>query len=344
MSTTLFFLVPIGMLAVVWTLCFVGVCFPTSGETQAYSNYILQETSLVAYWPLSDALNSQLPQGAPALPPPPQGSTPLAVALDLKSNHNGTYLEPPGYVSGTTAPQIGNNPTLKLHQPSIVPGDAFMPGSKNVPFCVDFEGGYVSIPWAAGSPSLAEFTLEAWVKPGWTSTVFTWVVFAARTSSAIGTGFTLSINPQNHWELTIGNGTAFTTIDTMVLAPIGDSSATGTYVALTFQSINGTNGTLSLWIDPGSDDPSVPPTPAWPPSPATTTTYAAIDVTQPVTFFIGAGDNQNAQTPRTQAGGSGAPLLPYPGLIQSVALYNSALQPTDLASHFADGSGSDSDT
>jgi hypothetical protein len=68
---------------------------------------------------------------------------------------------------------------------------------------------------------------------------------------------------------------------------------------------------------------------------STQTTYVAVDPTQPVTFFIGACDNQDA--PRTQAGGPGAPLVPFQGLIQSVALYNSALEPTDLASHFADG-------
>ena len=55
MSTTLFFLVPIGMLAVVWSLCFVGACFPTSGlPGPPYSNTILSEPSLIAYWPLSD--------------------------------------------------------------------------------------------------------------------------------------------------------------------------------------------------------------------------------------------------------------------------------------------------
>jgi hypothetical protein len=56
-----------------------------------------------------------------------------------------------------------------------------------------------------------------------------------------------------------------------------------------------------------------------------------------VTFFIGAGDNQNAQTLRTQDGGPGGPLHPFQGLIQSVAMYNTALDPTDLASHFEDG-------
>jgi hypothetical protein len=122
----------------------------------------------------------------------------------------------------------------------------------------------------------------------------------------------------------------------MVPAPLNLSSAT--YVAVTFKSTSGNTGTLSLWIDPSSDDedPSVPPTASF----ATQTTYAAIDPTQAVTFFIGAGDNQNA-TLRTQAGGVGAPQGPFQGLIQSVALYNSALEPTDLASHFADGVTSD---
>jgi hypothetical protein len=330
MSTALFFLVPIGIAAVVWSLCFVGACFPTGGlPGPPYSNIVLAEPSLVAYWPLSDFANSPPPAGAPALPPPPQGSTSLGAAQDLSgNNHNGSYINPPAYVPGTTIPQIGSNPTLNLHQASIVPGDAFAPGSKNLPACVDFEGGYVSIPWAANSPSLTDFTLEAWIKPKWTVTGFNWVVFSARTNN--GTGFVIHIDNQNQWQFSIGNGTAIAVINTMVPAAVNGSL---TYVAVTFQSAT---QVLSLWINPGSDT-SAAPTPAWPPSPATTTPYAAIDPTQPVTFFIGAGDNQDDQTPRTQAGGPGAPLLPFQGQIQSVALYNTALDPTVLASHFEDG-------
>jgi hypothetical protein len=343
MSTTLFFLVPIGMLAVVWSVCFVGCVFQTGGLAQPYSNNILAEESLVAYWPLSDFPNSQLPAGAPALPPPPPGSTSVGIALDISGkNHNGSYIIPPIYQSGTTFlttmgnPPVDLNPTLNLHQASIVPGDAFAQGSKNLPACVDFEGGYVSIPWAANSQPLTDFTLEAWVQPRWTSTVFNWVVFAARTANATGTGFAISINAQNHWQLAVGNGTAFTTIDTMVPAAVNGAL---TYVAVTFKSAT---QVLSLWINPQTDSDSnnpPPPTAAWPPPPppVTTTTYVAIDPTQAVTFFIGAGDNQNAQAPRTQAGGAGAPLLPFQGLIQSVALYDTALDPTDLASHFENG-------
>jgi hypothetical protein len=343
MSTTLFFLVPIGMLAVVWSFCFVGACFPTGGlPGTPYSNTILNEPSLVAYWPLSDLANSLPPAGAPALPPPPQGSTSAGTALDLKSNHNGTYINPPKYQTGTTFlttmgnPPVDLQPTLNLHQTSIVPGDAFAPGSKNLPACVDFEGGYVSIPWAANSPSLAEFTLEVWIKPGWTSTTFTWGVFDARTNN--GTGFAIAINDKNQWQIGIGNGSVITPINTMVPAPINPSLPNPTtYVAVTFESTNGNTGTLSLWINPDSDETSAPPTAAF----SMTTTYAAIDPTQPLTFFIGAGDNQDAQTPRTQDGGAGAPLVPFQGLLQSVALYNTALDPTDLASHFADGGTSD---
>jgi hypothetical protein len=340
MSTALFFLVPIGMLAVVWSVCFVGCVFQTHGLEQPYSNNILAEPSLVAYWPLSDFPNSQLPAGAPALPPPPQGSTSVGIAQDLSgNNHNGNYLNPPIYQSGTTFlttmgnPPVDLSPTLNLHQASIVPGDAFASGSKNLPACVDFEGGYVSIPWAANSPSLTDFTLEAWVQPRWTVTGFNWVVFAARTTS---TGFALFINGQNQWQLAIGNGTAISMINTMVPAAVNNTLS---YVAVTF---NSTTQVLSLWINPASDSDSntpPPPAPAWPSSPTMTTTYVAIDPTQPMTFFIGAGDNQNAQTPRTQAGGAGAPLLPFQGLIQSVALYNTALDPTDLASHFSNGAG-----
>jgi hypothetical protein len=332
MSTTLFFLIPIGMLAVVWSSCFVGCVLQTGGLEAPYSNNILAEPSLIAYWPLSDFPNSQLPAGAPALPSPPQGSTGVGIALDLKSNHNGTYINPPAYQSGTTVPQIGANPTLNLHQASIVPGDAFAEGSKNLPACVDFEGGYVSIPWAANSPSLSDFTLEAWIQPKWTVTGFMWVVFAARTGQ--GTGFVVYINDQNQWQFNIGDGTAVTPLNTMVPAAVDGSL---TYVAVTFKSTSGTTGTLSLWLNPASDsDSNTPPPPTA--TFTTQTTYAAIDPTQPVTFFIGAGDNQNA-TLRTQAGGPGAPQGPFQGLIQSVALYNTALEPTDLASHFQNGAG-----
>jgi hypothetical protein len=334
MSTTLFFLIPIGMLAVVWSVCFVGCVLQTGGLGQPYSNNILAEKSLVAYWPLSDFPNGQLPAGAPALPPPPQGSAAAGVALDISgNNHNGTYLNPPAYAPGTALPQVSTNPALNLHQASIVPGDAFTTGSKNLPACVDFEGGYVSIPWAANSPALTDFTLEAWINPKWTAMGSGGVIFAARTKT---TGVDLLINQQNQWQFNIGNGTAIIPVNTMLPA---DLTGGPTYVAVTFSSAT---QVMNLWINPNSGSDSSnppPPTPVWPPSPTTTTPYVANDPTQAMTFYIGAGDNQNDQTPRTQAQGGGAPLTPFQGLIQSVALYNTALDPSDLQSHFLNGAG-----
>src|SRR5690348_1050380 len=80
MSTTLFFLIPIGMLAVVWSLCFVGCVLPVSGLPDPYSNQILSTTGLLAYWPLSDFPGGVLPAGAPPLPPTPQGSQSIGPA------------------------------------------------------------------------------------------------------------------------------------------------------------------------------------------------------------------------------------------------------------------------
>jgi hypothetical protein len=333
MSAMLFFLVPIGLLAVVWSLCFVGTCFPTSGlPGPPYSNVILKETSLVAYWPLSD-----LPGPAPAapFPPTPQNSTSVGTANDLTGNgHIGSYLVPPAYPSTATFPMSMSfaNPALTLHQPSIVPGDALAQGSKNLPACVNFEGGYVSIPWASNSPQLDQFTVEAWVQLNWTEAGNRWAVFGAVTPTA---GFVLFINEENNWAIAIGDGMTNNLFDTGIPAPIMSSPKPtgGTYVAVTL----GADNFLRLWINPGNDT-SAAPTATW--TSPSTVTYAAVDPTQqPLTFFIGAGYND--QPVRTQPGVIGAPLYPFQGFIQSVALYQSALDGSDLASHFEDGATSD---
>jgi hypothetical protein len=328
MSTTLFFLVPIGMLAVVWSVCFVGCVLQTSGIAEPYSNNILQESTLVAYWPLSDFPNSPPPAGAPALPPPPQGSTGLGTALDISGKgHNGSYLQPPTYPALQQSTAL-NPPTLTLRQGSIVPGDAFTTGSKNLPACVNFDGGYVSIPWSTQNPQdLSQFTLEAWIQTGWPGSGAYWVVFCGLVNHR---GFSFYVNPANHWEIAVGTGgtSPNPTFDTMV--PIVPGSTT--YVAVTCDK----NGNMSLWINPSSDsDSNTPPPPSANWTSPMPTGYMQVDTTQPVTFFIGAGDC--AEAPRTQDLGSGAPAYPFKGLIQSVALYNSVLDPTDLASHFENG-------
>ena len=325
MSATLFFLVPIGMLAVVWSLCFVGACLPVSGlPPNPYSNIIVAGPSLLAYWPLNDAMGAAAP---PPFPPTPQGSTSIGSAADFSGKgHTGSYLLPPNYPA--TPPKgsspIAGAPVLNLQQASLVPGDvsnATATDTLSNPASVDFEGGYVSIPWSTQNPpSLNQFTLEAWIQPHWMGTPgFLWVVFSAFINN---TGFRVLINDQNQLEVLIGNGTA--TPPTFSLSTAIDPT-TVTYIAVTCDL----SGTVTL-VASGVDDPSTSPQ-MFP-----GTGYVAVDPAQQVAYFIGAGEND--QPLRTQSGVEGAPEFPFKGQIQSVALYGTALSTTDLQSHFSAGS------
>lgn len=324
MSTTLFFLVPIGMLAVTWGFCFVGCKLPTTGIDygKPYSNQILDEATLVAYWPLNDAPGSVPP---PPAPQPPQNSKGVGTAVDHSGNHNGAYINPPAYPPAANVPGSTPfaNPTLKFAQTSIVPGDALQSGSAIIPQCVEFLGGYVSIPWSM--PALSSFTFEAWVKPNWTAAGNNYVVFSALSG---GTGFSVFVNGDNVWQVNIGNG------EVVLPNPFVPVDLSGvSYVAVTYDS---TMQVLSFWVNPDGDGGA--PMPAAPPVP--NTVYAP--VTQPVAFFIGAGLNDDPPRTQPQANGNTSPLYPFQGWIQSVALYSSALDSTDLGDHFAAGSGAES--
>jgi hypothetical protein len=327
MSTALYFLIPIGLLAVAWSLCFVGCVLPTTGEQIPYSDYVLLDTTLAAYWPLNDLLT----------PLNIVGQT--AVATDISGNNrNGTYEIPPDYPSGVqfSKPITGSS---VARDTSIVPGDA---GSKKNPFpaSANFKGGFVSIPWNTPGTipaDLTSFTFEAWIKTNFSASDvtagFRWVVF-----SALGpnfTGFVVFIDENNNWNVTLGNGSAFVPVNPSPPVPVNpnnpsDPNDGGGYLAVTFDN---TSNTLNLYLNPDSD------TSAPPPANFTTTafTFAAVSQVQPVTFFIGAGDNNDAQSLRTMAGGPGAPLVPFQGQLQSVALYQSAISAEEAATHFNNG-------
>jgi len=321
MSTALFFLVPIGTLAIAWSLCFVGCVLNTHGQgnTTYSENSVLTETSLVAYWPLSDLIG-----------PPLDMQNQTSGATDLSgNNHDGTYIIPPAYPSGmqAVAQSAVLNPPSVARGTSIIPGDGG--GPKNpFPASADFEGGYVSIPWSTqASPQLDQFTFEAWIKPNWTGSGFLWVVFSAFIND---TGFRILINDQNHWEIVIGTGPGNmpNAIDTMV--SIDPTSPTPTYVAVTCD----TSGVFSLWINPLNDNNTPPAN--W--TSGSSTNYVAADPSQLTAIFIGAGANdQPLRTPTMNP--MGAPLYPFQGQIQSVALYSSMLDANDLQSHFVAGAG-----
>jgi hypothetical protein len=324
MSSTLLFLVPIGMLAVVWSLCFVGCPDAVPVLPPSYSSIILAEPSLLAYWPLSDA------------PPLGQGdelnatTTVTVTATDLSgTGHNGTYTIPPQYPTTLPAGQPPEAaiaaPFVNLRQPSLVPGDIGSGDKNTSPASVDFEGGYVRIPWNTANstpPSLPQFTVEAWIQPHWTGTPnVLLVLFGALTDT---TGFAVYINQQNFLGVTIGNGTALKMFDSTVLI----DPTNVTYVAVTGDTSTGNVTFFANAQDGTAMTQTIPGT-----------GYAAVSQSQMVTFFIGAGDNQDSSNLRTQPMGTGAPEYPFQGQIQSVALYNSALSSTtDLPSHFSNGS------
>jgi hypothetical protein len=321
MSTTLLFLVPVGALTVVWSLCFIGCSYPNFQFSSPYSETVLADPNLVAYWTLSDLIGTLT-----------KGQT--SGAGDLSgNNHIGTYAVPPDYPSAQfSKPITGSTLTRKN---SIVPGDA---GSKKNPFpaSAGFEGGFVNVPWNTPSSTpadLTNFTFEAWIQPNLSamdaSGTFRWVVFSALGSN--NTGFAIFLDENNNWNVFLGDGATFQMVNPLVAADL-----TGpTYLAVTFDS---TSNTTSVWLNPQSQsDTSNPP----PPTANFTTNlfnYAAVGQSQQVTFFIGAGANNDAQNPRTQDGGPGAPLNPFQGLIQSVALYKAALGAADLQTHFTTGS------
>jgi hypothetical protein len=315
MSTTLFFLLPIGLLAVVWSLCFVGCVLNTHGlgEPSPYSDTVVDTSDLLAYWPLNDLLNPVTMAGA------------TAKARDLSGQgRDGAFTIPPAYPSGMQAmaeSRVLNPPTL-ARGTSIVAGDA---GStvNALPASTDFEGGIVSIPWSTQSwPPLSEFTVEAWIQPKWTVVNFISVLFSAVTDTG---GFTIFVDDSGLCTITIGDGVQLTALppSTVKLDPTFPEP---TYIAVTCKG-----GVFSIWVNPQSETQM--PGPNWT-SPQTN--YVAADASQIQQAFIGAGANN--QMPRTQDGGTGAPLFPFQGLIQSVAVYQTALDSGTIQSHYTIGS------
>jgi Concanavalin A-like lectin/glucanases superfamily len=305
-----------GLLAVAASLCFVGCSYPNF-QFDTYTQVILGEPSLIAYWPLNE----------------PMGST---TAVDLTGHgHNGTYTHPPAYPAfsapGATSPAIPN-PTLVQGQASIVRGDgpisANSDGDEGVglnynPACVDFKGDYVSIPWSTQtSVDLTKFTLEAWVEPDWSASdpPASHVVFDTRTPNF--TGFGLYVDDQNNWSVSIGNGTVFTEYESNQPIVFGSSS----YVAVTCDS----SGTVNLWVNPLSATPAATKT-------ISNSHYAAVDQSQSLAFFIGAG--VSFEPPRTTDNGTGSPLFSFNGKIQDAALYDDVLGDGDIQSHFKNGAG-----
>ena len=303
MSAFLVFQFLIGTAVVVWSACFIG-CDRVFGLTHfdpygGYQDTVTSTAGLVAFWPLNDT----------------SGTT----AAELAANHfNGTYTMGPVVTAYNAAQQSDASPgTFALNQTNIVAGDTVNGNPHDPNPCVNFNGGFVSVPW---QPSLGppQFTLEAWVVPNWTladaqtNPSFRAVVASAALTSGTFSGFGLLATPENVWAAAIGNGSQD------VFATAGNNQAI-VQGSLYFLVVTYDGTTLTLWINPA--DTSQPPE-------ASVAASGYVSVPSPVPLYIGTG---RPDLP--------TPLFPFNGSIQDVALYRTVLDAETIETHYVNGLG-----
>jgi hypothetical protein len=302
MSATLFVLLPLGMIALVWSLCFVG-CYHNVelSDFYQYQETVKNTSGLVAFWPLDD----------------PTGT----IAVDLGPNQlNGTYTIGPDVPTYNSAQQSDASPgTFTLGQPNIVAGDT-VGNNANAPNpCTYFDGGFVNIPGQAAFAS-PQFTVEAWVKPNWTladaqnDPSYRVVVATASAQPSPDTGFALYASPDNLWTAGVGQGgTQEAVATTGNNHPIVQGSLY--FLVVTYDGSN-----LTLWVNPADT--------TQPPDGLDTSASGYMPAPSSIPFFIGQGRPDLA-----------TPLFPFNGWIQDVAFYNVVLDGKTIETHYASGLG-----
>jgi hypothetical protein len=304
MSAAVVLLFVIGMAAIVWSACFVGCTFhPGSAPITPYflyQNTVLSTSGLVAFWPLNDTSGT--------------------IAVDRSSNQfNGTYTMGPVVTTYNAAQQSDASPgTFALNAANIVPGDALSGDPSQLSPCVNFNGGFVSVPWQAalGPPMPAQFTLEAWVLPNWTladaqtNPSFRSVVASAALTAGTFSGFAILATPDNLWAAAIGIGSQDVFATT-------NNNQTIVQNSLYFLVMTYDGSTLKLWVNP-ADTTQGPD--------ASVAASGFVPVPSPVPFVIGTG---RPDLP--------TPLFPFNGSIQDVAFYNVVLDDKTIETHYMNG-------
>ena len=336
MSMSLVVLLPLILLGIVGTLCFVGCAFNTQGLETPFTTYtgttILLNPAIMAYWPLGDLADT-------------------VPAAELISGNTGNYIDPatapslypwPAYsLPNAPGPDVLSDAapgTILFLQPGIVAGDAVQPANDPaaVTPCVVVNGCYVEVPFNVKFVPPTSFTVEAWVRVDWTAgdpSAFRFVL-DMREFSPVTAGFGICAKADDtqagvyQWRGIIGDGSnAFTFADSNeALVTLKDPAATAPpksqYVALTY---DGTSQALILYVN-GEQQAKVD-----------NVGYAA-NTTQPL--WIGAGAPYVPRRPQA-AGVTASPLFPFVGAIQDVAIYSAALAPDVILQHFNNGNGTD---
>jgi hypothetical protein len=336
MSMSLVVLLPLILLGIVGTLCFVGCVLNTQGILEPFVTYttttILTNSFCIAYWPLKETVDT-------------------ALASELISNNTGNYIDP------TTAPALypwpsysianGTDPnvlsaaapgTIAMAQASIVAGDVVVPaGDPLLPACMVVNGCYVEVPRNDKFIPKESFSVEAWVRVDWTADdPQAWrFVLDCREFSPATAGFGMFAKADDNlpgvyrWAAVLGDGTgSFIYIDSgEVTITLKGTAAPTTpqYVAFTYDS---SSQTLILYVN-GEQQ-----------STRTNVGYAP-NATQPL--WIGAGSPFVPRRPQP-AGVAASPLFPFVGAIQDVAIYSTVLAPDAITLHFNNGNGTDPET
>jgi hypothetical protein len=337
MSASLVVLLPVILLGIVTTLCFAGCGF--SGQSlpvfTTYSDTVLANPAVVAYWPLGEAADN-------------------VPAVDRTANpDNGQYIDP------TTTPAIypwpavsvGNDPnpnvlsaaapgTIGFAQPGIVAGDAVQPGNDAniITPCLVVNGCYVNVPFDAKINPPTSFTIEAWVRVDWTqndASAWRFVLDARDFDPCTGFGLLAHADDNQpgvyHWQAIIGNGgtgTAGFTLATSDDPPItlNDSSLPSGITYHLVVTYDGPSKTLILYVDGEQRGPKV-----------NNAVYKP-NIKRPL--WIGAGGTYVPLRPQA-SGVLAGPLFPFDGAIQDVAIYKTALTSDVVLTHYHNGNGID---
>ena len=224
--------------------------------------------------------------------------------------------------SGTTATDAGPhhfngtyNGNVIINQfPGIVPGDKV--DGQLVDPCPLFNGGAVSVGFQSAINMAPPFTIEAWVMPGWSPNdppALRGVVVS--NSKSLGAGFGLFASPDNTWVFSLGIAAISIEVPAAGGPPIDFTQPTHLVV------VYDKNLVCTIFVNN---------TPIAPVDTSTMGTYFPLnDINIPL-FIGGGGYDPNNPS---------APLFPFTGKIQCVAIYKVPLDPGTIQSHFQTGKG-----
>jgi hypothetical protein len=336
MTVSLLVLVPISLLVLVATFCFVGCVLNTHGlgdpnkpdpdnpdpKPEPFTNYsktVTDTDGVLAFWSLNEASDIAAKPVA------------MAKADDIIGGHTGNYTHKgnapdfypcPGMNLAAGVDSAAANGFLSLGVESIVVGDAKQPGNDPsiLSTGMQIDGGFVTVPFSSDINPLSTFTIECWARPEWDISPPAYRMIIDSRDAVGGTvrGYAVGVNDLGIWEATIhvSDGTS------MLVAGGMATLSEPTHVVLTF---DGTNAAIFINGTQTSAPTAVPGG----------ATFSS-NTTSP--FIIGAG--LPWLLPREQGGPDlSFPLLPFKGTIQDVAFYNTVLSNADITKHFDDGSG-----